>query len=62
MTALERRYRQLLLAYPRGYRSAYGDELIGLLLDTADPGSSLPPPKEREIGLRVEREFGAVLG
>ncbi|WP_406319456.1 hypothetical protein OHA77_19430 [Streptosporangium sp. NBC_01639] len=46
MTALERRYRRLLLAYPRGYRSAYGDELIGLLLDTAEPGSSLPSPKE----------------
>ncbi|WP_433247649.1 hypothetical protein ACQPYK_47405 [Streptosporangium sp. CA-135522] len=45
-TSLERRYRRLLLAYPRGYRSDYGDELVGLLLDTAEPGTSLPSQKE----------------
>ncbi|MDP9848408.1 hypothetical protein [Streptosporangium lutulentum] len=46
MTTLERRYRRLLLAYPRGYRSAHGDEILDLLLDTAEPGSSLPSLKE----------------
>ncbi|MFF5213223.1 hypothetical protein [Streptosporangium sp. NPDC000396] len=46
MTVLERRYRRLLLAYPREYRSAHGDELLDLLLDTAEPGSSLPSLKE----------------
>lgn len=46
MTALERRYRRLLLAYPRTYRSAHGDELIDLLLDTAHPARTLPEPRE----------------
>ncbi|MER5424433.1 hypothetical protein [Streptosporangium roseum] len=45
-TTLERRYRRLLLTYPRDYRSDHGDELIGLLLDTAEPGSSMPSLKE----------------
>ncbi|WP_433245514.1 hypothetical protein ACQPYK_43560 [Streptosporangium sp. CA-135522] len=43
---LERRYRRLLLGYPRAYRSGYGDELIATLLDTAEPGRTLPAARE----------------
>ncbi|WP_371782975.1 hypothetical protein [Streptosporangium subroseum] len=43
---LERRYRRLLLGYPRGYRSGYGGELIATLLDTAEPGRTLPSARE----------------
>ncbi|MEV0145089.1 MULTISPECIES: hypothetical protein [unclassified Nonomuraea] len=46
MTALERRYRRLLLAYPRQYRTAHGDELLDVLLESAAPGRSLPVPRE----------------
>ncbi|MEU4233499.1 hypothetical protein AB0F17_55235 [Nonomuraea sp. NPDC026600] len=46
MTALERRYRRLLLAYPRQYRVAHGDELLDVLLDSAAPGQSSPVPRE----------------
>ncbi|GAB3850625.1 hypothetical protein GCM10027610_075880 [Dactylosporangium cerinum] len=35
VTALERRYRRLLLAYPAAYRRRHGDELITTLLDAA---------------------------
>lgn len=43
---LERRYRRLLLCYPRAYRSGYGGELIATLLDTAEPGRTLPSARE----------------
>ncbi|AWS46795.1 hypothetical protein [Streptosporangium sp. 'caverna'] len=43
---LERRYRRLLLGYPRSYRSGYGGELIATLLDTAEPGRTLPSARE----------------
>ncbi|RJL30417.1 hypothetical protein [Bailinhaonella thermotolerans] len=46
MTPLERRYRGFLLAYPRDYRAAHGGELLGLLLDTAPPGRTVPDPRE----------------
>ncbi|WP_049557249.1 hypothetical protein [Nonomuraea sp. SBT364] len=46
MTRLERRYRLLLRAYPSGYRSDHGDELLDVLLDTAEPGRALPPARE----------------
>jgi hypothetical protein len=35
MSALERRYRRLLLAYPRAFRREHGDEILTVLLDTA---------------------------
>ncbi|MDA0642506.1 hypothetical protein [Nonomuraea ferruginea] len=44
-SVLERRYRKLLLAYPRHYRTAYGDELLDVLLADA-AGRTGPPPKE----------------
>ncbi|MFG6195958.1 hypothetical protein [Nonomuraea sp. JJY05] len=46
MTSLERRYRRLLLAYPRQYRVAHGDELVDVLLESADPGRNVPVPRE----------------
>ncbi|WP_067180322.1 hypothetical protein [Microtetraspora niveoalba] len=46
MTALERRYRMLLIAYPRTYRAAHGDELIDVLLASARPTQSVPAVRE----------------
>ncbi|MGP3958213.1 hypothetical protein ACTWPT_19575 [Nonomuraea sp. 3N208] len=45
-TALERRYRRLLLAYPRQYRATHGDELLDVLLESAEPGRTVPVLKE----------------
>jgi hypothetical protein len=41
-TLLERRYRRLMLAYPRDFRSRRGDELLGMLVDAAPPGRTRP--------------------
>ncbi|MFI6598967.1 hypothetical protein ACIBHX_22135 [Nonomuraea sp. NPDC050536] len=46
MTALERRYRRLLLAYPRTYRRAHGDELLDVLLESAEPDRRVPEGRE----------------
>ncbi|MFI6296127.1 hypothetical protein ACIBEJ_31345 [Nonomuraea sp. NPDC050790] len=43
---LERRYRRLLLAYPRRYRQAHGDELLDVLLESTDAARTVPPPRE----------------
>jgi hypothetical protein len=43
---LARRYRRLLLAYPRAYRRSRGDELLGALLDAAPPGRTRPTSRE----------------
>ena len=43
---LERRYRRWLRAYPNRYRLTRGEELIGTLLDLADPRRSRPAPAE----------------
>ncbi|MET8548934.1 hypothetical protein [Micromonospora zamorensis] len=42
MRDLERRYRQLLRAYPAGYRQARGGEIVGTYLDLADPDRHWP--------------------
>ena len=42
MDGLERRYRQLLVAYPAGYRQRRADEIVGTLLDAAAPGQRRP--------------------
>lgn len=39
---LERRYRRLLVAYPRGYRAEFGAELLATLLATSEPGRRVP--------------------
>ncbi|MFV2101371.1 hypothetical protein [Micromonospora sp. LOL_024] len=46
MTALERRYRRLLLAYPADYRRDRGDEIVGTYLDLADGGRRWPSPSD----------------
>lgn len=46
MTALERRYRRIMLAYPLPYRRAHGDELLDVLLESAEPDRRLPDPRE----------------
>lgn len=46
MTTLERRYRWLLRAYPKGYRADHGDEFVDVLLDSAKPAQALPAPRE----------------
>jgi hypothetical protein len=42
MSALERRCRVLLLAYPAAYRRERGDEIIGTLLMATPPGRQWP--------------------
>jgi hypothetical protein len=44
--ALARRYRRWLLAYPRAYRRERGAEILGTLLDAAEPGRSRPAARE----------------
>ncbi|WP_162907883.1 hypothetical protein [Allorhizocola rhizosphaerae] len=46
MSRLERRYRRLLLCYPRSYRRARADEIVGTLLDLAPPGRTRPTVRE----------------
>lgn len=43
---LERRARNLLRAYPPGYRAARGEEILGTLLDATPPGRTWPPARE----------------
>jgi hypothetical protein len=56
---LERRYRRLLLAYPRSYRRERGDEVIGTLLDAARPEQLRPTRREigNLIGNGLRRRF-----
>lgn len=42
MTALERRFRQILRLYPAAYRAIYEEEMIGVLMATARPGQKRP--------------------
>lgn len=46
MTVLERRYRRLMVTYPRTYREAHGDELLDILLESADPERTVPEARE----------------
>ena len=39
---LERRYRRLLTVLPKSYRKARGEELLGVLMDTAEEGQRWP--------------------
>lgn len=43
---LTRHYRRLLLCYPRSYRRDRGEEILGLLLDTAPAGRIRPTLRE----------------
>jgi hypothetical protein len=42
VSPLERRYRRLLIAYPRAHRIAYGEEMLGVLMDSAGPAQRHP--------------------
>jgi hypothetical protein len=42
VTTLERRYRLLLHAYPRDYRTRRGEEILGTLMESAAPGQRRP--------------------
>ena len=44
--ALERRYRRLLLAYPRAYRRCHGTEILTTLMDAVAPGRDRPTGRE----------------
>ena len=49
---LERWYRRLLWAYPIGHRRAHGEEILTMLMDSAEPGRCVParapnPPRRR---------------
>ncbi|MEV4756986.1 hypothetical protein AB0J86_18005 [Micromonospora sp. NPDC049559] len=43
---LERAYRWLLACYPREHRRQYEEEMLGVLLDDADPGQRRPRAKD----------------
>jgi hypothetical protein len=36
-------YRWLLAAYPRGYRTEHGTEILATLAETTGPGRRIPP-------------------
>lgn len=44
---LERGYRRMMRVYPRSYRQARADEIVGVLLDDAAPGQTRPRGVER---------------
>jgi hypothetical protein len=46
MDGYERRCRLLLRAYPRRYRETRGAEVLGTLLDLAEPGQRSPSPRD----------------
>jgi len=43
---LERRYRALLRAYPRGYREHRGEEMLATLMETARPWQTRPDRRD----------------
>ncbi|WP_432838959.1 hypothetical protein [Dactylosporangium sp. CA-092794] len=49
---LARRYRRLMLTYPRAYRRARGDELLATLLEAAPPERARPTVREAADLLR----------
>jgi hypothetical protein len=46
MTALERRCRWLLRAYPAWYRAQRGEEMLATLLEASPPGARWPLPRD----------------
>jgi hypothetical protein len=47
MTTLEARYRRLLSLYPRRHRELYAEEMIGVLMESADPDRRRPSLEDR---------------
>ena len=62
MSNLEQRYRRLLLAYPRPYRTVRGDEMVGTLMESSAPIRSRPTAKDTMAlvlgGLKVRSGSG----
>jgi hypothetical protein len=52
MSPLEQRYRLLLAAYPPRYRRLYGEEMVGVLMDSARPDQRRPSLRDAGILLR----------
>ncbi|NUW35071.1 hypothetical protein HTZ77_27105 [Nonomuraea sp. SMC257] len=46
MSELERRYRRLLRLYPRDHRARHEEEMLGVLMETAEPGRRRPHPRD----------------
>jgi hypothetical protein len=46
MTALERRCRRLLRAYPAWYRAERGEEMLATLLEASPPSAQWPSPRD----------------
>src|SRR5262245_19659328 len=44
---LKGRYRRLLAAYPIAYRREYEEEMVGVLMDAAEPGRRRPSLRDR---------------
>jgi hypothetical protein len=63
--SLEARYRRLLMWFPPEHRRAHADEMVGVLLSTADPGQERPGRAESLnlmlSGLRVRLRPGGAL-
>jgi len=60
--ALERRYQRLLQWYPPEFREQYGAEILGVLMDGAEPGQSRPRLGEvvDVVQAAIMRRMGAV--
>src|SRR5262245_57166107 len=65
-STLERRYRTLLRAYPARYRAERGEEILGTLLDLAEPDRRTPRFADAAdlvaSGLRYRLGMGTVAG
>jgi hypothetical protein len=66
MSALERRYRRLLGAYPAAYRKERGEEMLATLLESAPAGETWPSIRDARAlvmgGLRVRAAQNHRLG
>jgi hypothetical protein len=64
MSTLEYRYRRLLAWYPRDHRATHEDEMVGVLLASAEPGQTRPGLGDRAdllwggLKLHTRRAFG----
>ncbi|SNR96500.1 hypothetical protein SAMN05216276_100216 [Streptosporangium subroseum] len=64
MSELERRYRRLIAWYPQAFRAVHEEEMLGVLLATADSGRSRPNPRDAidlirgAVRIRLRHVFG----
>jgi hypothetical protein len=64
MSGLEAHYRRLLAWYPMDHRAVHEDEMIGVLLASAEPGQTRPDLRDRgdllwsAVKLHARRAFG----